>query len=885
VSTGYGGGLYGGGIYGSGVPWLRRVLPGGLALLEFAFGADLTQLPSTWPFTDVTDDLRNDPGVSITRGRPDQASQAQPATLVFVLDNTGGVYTPRRAMSIHWPYMRRDLPVRFSVSPGTGYVERFSGNVDTIIPGWDQSGKIPIVTISASGLLRRLGQGDEPIRTPLTRSILGNADLGLVRYWPCEDANGADSAASALPGGKSMVMSGTVAMGSVNYAAGTGPFAIVPGVTFGIGLQPQFLSGGSLSANFTAGSSSAWTVQAAVYVDPSTNDAPLVLFSWREGPRTWQVISNGITIDSVTLAVNGVAICTEPHIAISEDMRIDVAQSGGDIAVSFKPTLAHAAQTATISSSTLTGITGISLNPNMSVVTGMFSVGEVRIWDGNAAPTFKTSTSATSAWNAYNREDPVTRLARICAEENISLALTGTSDITMGVQPVDTPLKVLRECETTDGGILSDGINFGLAYISHYARYNRPVALTLDIPSGQVAGPLTPTDDDKDVHNDITYQQGISGQSGSTGTSARAVDQDNVDEHGRSSTTVTVNTLDSSRLLAMAEFDLNVSTVDVERYPQLPIDLVASPELAEDWLAVGEGDRILVTNMPPEASDGDPDTLVEGYTEKITLVDWDVAANVSPNLPWKIFIIGDVRLGRIGSSVSSISGSSPAGATKLLVSTTDGSKWTTTATFPADFPFDLGVNGERMTVTAIGQSVQVVDGTFETGVTGWTPTSGAFVQSTTFAHSGTHSGRFTSSGTPTQAYVRTQIPVSGGASYQLTFWMLSAAGYSNAQPTVDWFDINGLYLSTSNLAGVALVASTWKSFTLTATAPTHAAFGQYGATLGGSPPSGTVFYLDDVDMQAAGSQAFTVTRGIDGVAKETNPGDAVNIWDQFVIGR
>jgi hypothetical protein len=60
-----------------------------------------------------------------------------------------------------------------------------------------------------------------------------------------------------------------------------------------------------------------------------------------------------------------------------------------------------------------------------------------------------------------------------------------------------------------------------------------------------------------------------------------------------------------------------------------------------------------------------------------------------------------------------------------------------------------------------------------------------------------------------------------------------------------------VYLSTSSGTTAALAAGTWQYYSVTGTAPATAAFGEYGPTIGGTPPNGTAVFVDDTAMAPA----------------------------------
>src|SRR5690606_30321071 len=82
---------------------------------------------------------------------------------------------------------------------------------------WDPSGQDIRAPIEGAGILRRLGQGASPLRSPLARLLPRTGSIGQtavmtdpVAYWPLEDGEQATRAASGLPGGQPAAMTGTI---------------------------------------------------------------------------------------------------------------------------------------------------------------------------------------------------------------------------------------------------------------------------------------------------------------------------------------------------------------------------------------------------------------------------------------------------------------------------------------------------------------------------------------------------------------------------------------------------------------------------------------------------------------------------------------------------
>lgn len=79
------------------------------------------EVNGTW--VDVTDDVRYDAAVSITRGTSSQGGQVNPSTASFTLDNISGDYSVLNPTSPHYPYLNLTVPCRISKAYGTVAME------------------------------------------------------------------------------------------------------------------------------------------------------------------------------------------------------------------------------------------------------------------------------------------------------------------------------------------------------------------------------------------------------------------------------------------------------------------------------------------------------------------------------------------------------------------------------------------------------------------------------------------------------------------------------------------------------------------------------------------------------------------------------------------
>jgi hypothetical protein len=162
-------------------------------------------------------------------------------------------------------------------------------------------------------------------------------------------------------------------------------------------------------------------------------------------------------------------------------------------------------------------------------------------------------------------------------------------------------------------------------------------------------------------------------------------------------------------------------------------------------------------------------------------------------------------------------------------------------------------------------SLGTVPYTFEAGVTGFTVTGGTFEQSATVARAGTYSGKLTVTGTPTSAYVRPPVADSPeivpGGRYTVAFWAYSVDGHSSLSAAVDWLDAGGSYLSTSSVSA-SIAAGVWEYRSYSATAPVGAAKAVFGPTLGSSPPTSEVLYIDELILTHANDKPAVTSNEI-----------------------
>jgi hypothetical protein len=113
------------------------------------------------------------------------------------------------------------------------------------------------------------------------------------------------------------------------------------------------------------------------------------------------------------------------------------------------------------------------------------------------------------------------------------------------------------------------------------------------------------------------------------------------------------------------------------------------------------GDRATISNPPDWLPPRMIDQLALGFVETISNFEWTIGINCEPASAFAIGVVeGDDELtvARADSDTSTLTQAYSATATSLSVITLGRVLWTTT---PSDFPFDVNINGVRITVTNI----------------------------------------------------------------------------------------------------------------------------------------------------------------------------------------
>ncbi len=673
--------------------FLPDVFPAGRQVIEAAFGADVNADPSTWIWTDITGPgtVQWDPGVSITIGEPDESIDLVPAKFACKIRNdqpNGGDFTLGNPLGRFWPNVKENTPIRARLDVGNGLVTRFYGYASSWRPYWDAGRRLAMVDLRATGIGRRLKQGASAPRSPMWRFHMLSSGFNTstnegwpfstqdyhslpAHYWPLEEGSGAVRGANAVNGAYPLQAVDSAQM----------PRFGIDSSLLCTKTMPQFINGTALSVNFPVvrptgqvesfdpSSDKGIRVQCLLRLDEAAISAlESSLGTLLDGTKARVVTvevaaSSSLARVNVFLdhdAVDGLLLYAEMKDSadITLDttggligtvfergvyITLDVVQAGTGIEVRFgqvglavdpgtasPDTPVILASIMTVASSTLNGVTGITLSGTENLEGG--SIGQVSVYGGNAD--LSMPDRFPRALLGRTGDTVAERLRRYAIENNVTIDIIGDADLIMGPQGTAGFLDLVKECRDVDQGILLDGLGPGLTYITRTSAYSRSASLTLDAGNGDILTPLDTSQDDQGRTNDYTARnpQGSEAQfvqpDGALGTDTVGV-YDSSGEHRAAF---------PDDLYGIAAWKVAQGTVSGFRYPRLEIELAkpVTSTKAQQWLDSLPFGRVDALSIEPGLTEPDRRFQLRGWNERWNSRSWHVTLNVAPYDPWSI---------------------------------------------------------------------------------------------------------------------------------------------------------------------------------------------------------------------------------------------------------
>lgn len=568
----------------------------------------------------------------------------------------------------------------------------WSGNITEFPVEWDQSGNDSTAPLKANGVLTRISGRSTPFKSPLYRQLIAQSPTG---YWPLEDDSGSIAPSTPLPA-----------------ATGVRP-AFAQNVNFGA--SATGLAGAQQVAQFAdpsaqmsmyPNSNSVGTGFSAMFffklaTIPGSGPRMASIFVENGPVRRWDILTDGSSLTLIGYDSTNAAIVTPGSVLLVENPLQWIAIQLETEVVGANTTYALLWQG--VGKSTTWAISGSFANTIVSRATAMRieantvfnGMSLAHAWLGPNTLPFNTSTFF-SVSNGYIGELASARFLRLCAEEGvIAYAEPGNSE-PMGAQSTNALMPLLRECEATDMGVIyEDG--FGLGYRPRSQRYGKAVDITIDRTAGHLASPPRPTNDGQSLVNFVTGSRPGGAQNITASDTAHVAAEGRFDGGAPG-----VNPASDSALQSNLQWRVFLGTRPDMRWPSISLNFARNPQaLLASWRGRPRwGARMIMVNEMSQVLSLAPDVIVEGTTQHLSDVVWDVTVNASPAKPYDVAVADSTALGRADTAGSQLTTAVNTSATSFIVATTAGPVWRTGA-YPSTL---LSIEGEIVALTNVASA-------------------------------------------------------------------------------------------------------------------------------------------------------------------------------------
>lgn len=660
-------------------------------------------------WTDISQWVRYEQGVVIRRGMSDAATALQAGRCALTVDNRDGRFTPRNPVGPWYGQIGRNTPIRVWRADGDVRRFRFHGEVTSWPPRWDTTGQDMYMPLEAAGMVQRLTQSGAT-RSTLYRALALLATTPPVAYWPCEDATGSTALASGLPGGQSMIVNGVPSLAAYSEFAASAPIPTV-GTSTWLGNVPAHEATGASQVRFIIGVPAAGLTTGTILVRVWTTGTARRLDLEYDSSSSGGFGVRAYDQDGTLLDFTG--YLSDAYNGKNLRVSIYATQSGANFTFGYNATEVGSADGPGLSVEVLGSdfgrIDAVRVGPNSDV--GDAAIGHISVH------TEVTSIlDLTDELAAYVGETAGRRVERLAREEGIVFLSVGDLDDTaaMGTQQPGSLIGLLQECVDADMGVLYEPRDtLGLGYRTRVSLYNQTAALALDYAANELFGSVEPAYDDKDLANRVTAtRQGGSSRTAELASGPLSVlaPPDGVYPYDQS---VTVNVETDDQLSNIAGWRVRLGTVDETRYPKISVWL-HNPRIAADTalvrtaLVTDLGDRVTVSNLPSQLPPGDVQQLVQGTEEILRNPEHEITLVCAPAAPWNVATVDGAAYARAdtgGSTVAQSVVSTTATSVDVHTTLSTSPVWITSdgiggTGYAAQFPVDVVIGGEQMTVTA-----------------------------------------------------------------------------------------------------------------------------------------------------------------------------------------
>lgn len=549
-----------------------------------------------WHDVVADDKVFRTPPITIDQGGGEEGAAPKPNRITLSLNNDDDLFRTSNPQSPLYGLAGRNVPCRVSVDGTVRGIGESSFEADQTgdFRAYPKRGKA-WVDVDAAGLLQRIGQWSEPLKSAF-RTF--NDGIGSVcGYWPMEDDRGATVARSAIDGTFNAFIVGQ-SFGSQNAPPGGGPGIDTSAVSAALF---QFLPG-------NAGATQGWQSSIAVYfgdlsgadhspIRVRTANGYTFIFTVRQDQNQVEIQVIDASFANVVntfFSAGGYSFAGRWILFV-----MTCSQSGGTVTVGGSWRAIGDATFLGVST-TFSGVTSDLDTANPVGFPDGSTYGHVIGTRGLADDL--GSDARFTAFSGYPGELAATRFGRLCDLKGIPYYVSDNwaQSAPMGPQRVDTFAKILQEIAATDDAIIHDfGTELRLYMLCNADRTNQTPKLTLNaLDDTHLDAPPKEVLNDLDPHNIVTASQREGGDYTLEDSTSAMGSQDPPAGVGEYRQTVDVNVADEvSTLPQVAGWWLAKGTLDRPRFPSVVVNLTAAPDLIPAVESIEVGNVIEIINF------------------------------------------------------------------------------------------------------------------------------------------------------------------------------------------------------------------------------------------------------------------------------------------------
>lgn len=591
--------------------------------VEVAFTSGYSTLIADMVWTDVSAYVEGQEEISITRGRSDEFSEAEPGQMTITFDNRDGRFTPGYEAGAYWPNVKRGRPIRVSVTYGTTAYVRFFGYVDAWPVGWPSAGDEDCrATVSA---VSRSARSTAAMRSVIEEEWM--VPRPRVYYTLGEESDAVAAVDSSGRQGPNLEQTGTGT--AVTFATATGPGTDeMSSPTFAAG---KYLSGSPVEVNTLSG----LTVAAAF--NTSTAAGTAVALSGLGFTAT--VNADG----KMVAAASGMGTLTSTSVVTNGATRLMVVKLAADGTASLE---IDGAQEAT---STGSG-PPVSTSNTVSVGEGFTgTISHVAVWETvlDATDTGHMWTATSTGFAGETPGAAIQRFARYWGIPSAEVSAdTGTTAALVFIGTTGkTPLEAMRLVETTEYGDLFDGRDGTLRFRGRAARINSSASFRLSAAMQHVGGGLSPKLDDQGMMNIVSATRMAAGA-----PTVHVTNQSSVDEYGPYAASLDLVTSSDAEVADAATWRVSRYGEPAIRIPAVDVDVAnIDASLVASVMAADVGTRFTLDDLPAQAPWPSIDLFVEGMAETLSFAAHTLSMNTSTTdlfAAWELGTTNRSELGR-----------------------------------------------------------------------------------------------------------------------------------------------------------------------------------------------------------------------------------------------